>query len=235
MKKVLIVLFCFTALSAAIFSLGCSKKNPAGPAPEATPTLTATADAAADIVAGMITNVNVIGIATVTYQVGVFTAAGVTVTTATVTVNGPNGLKNLVYNGTSGYYEFSSGSAADYQSGQKYTISVTDGLNVYSQDFYAMADGTIPADGSSASWATPATGVTIALISVIDPSFTPHLYGPGVTSPFDINGTGVYSNGTGSYFPTCTLMQTISPAFGGSNPSSMLFVNTSKSIMVLKL
>jgi len=237
MKKILVILFCFSVVfSVAMFSTGCGLINPAGPTSTITPTNTAVSNIAADVIVGTLTNINILGIPTVTYQVAVYTAAGVTVTTATVTVNGPNGLKTLVYNGTSGYYEYGSPDTADFQYGQKYTIKVIDGLNTYEQDVIAASDITIATDGSTVTWTDSSPGIPADIIMVTAPGPAMHTYGPsGVTSPYNLAGTGVYSAGTGAYLISPVLTTTQIPAFGGSSPLSTVIVINSKTTAYIKI
>jgi len=235
MKKILIVLICFSAVfSVAMFSSGCSLITPAAPTPVASPTPTSTSDITKDIIAGVLTNLNIVGSTSASYQVGVYSALGVTVTTAAVTVTGPNGIKTLVFNGTSGYYEYSSVYPADFQYGHKYTISVTDGAKTYAQDIAAPSDVTIPSDGSTLSWINASPGTAVNMIIVTTSAPVVLTYGPGISSPYNLVAAGAYVAGSGVYNVSAVITTTQIPAFGGSNPLSNVSVADTKTVFVIR-
>lgn len=238
MKKIMAVFFCFAVVfSAAMFSAGCSKLFPAAAATATStpiPTPTATADITGDIIMGMLSSVNVLGIPTITYQIAVYSPASVTITTANVTVSGPAGVKTLVYNATSGYYEYGSANATDFQYGKKYTITVIDGPDTYVQDIITTSDIVVASDGSTVTWTNGSPGIPNNTIVVTDPAMTPHMYGPGVTSPYNLTSAGAYTYGTGTYLISTVFSTNQNPAFGGSNPVSTIITANSKTSFVIK-
>ncbi len=119
--------------------------------------------------------------------------SGNTLTNADVSISGPNG---LICESPDGYATYTGASVYHYIEQAEYSVSVIYNSVNYSGSFTTENDHVISPDGSTISWDYPAD---VAMVMAYDPAFNMYTYGPPLTSPFDVDGTGLYTNGAGDY------------------------------------
>jgi hypothetical protein len=126
--------------------------------------------------------------------------AGNTLSTACVGMWGPNGQIGLP--GSAGTMSYSSTNIQHYVPDATYYVSVTHNSINYFGSFKTPNDVVIANDGSTIAWDFPAS---VAVIAFTDPVHNMYSYGPNLTSPFDVNATGLYNAGPGNYGISITI------------------------------
>lgn len=200
-----------------------------------TPTFTATVGTGgAEQISVVISNQIIPGIQQVGYMVAVCDALGVTITNAAVSVNGPAGVKALPYNSAGGIYAYITTDPNDFQYGQNYTITVSANAHIYTHSLTLPANVVIAPDGSTVTWATGGAGEIAPLITVMDPAYSQYTYGPAISSPFDLVGTGVFTAGAGMYNVTSHITRIETQSFAGSNTTSACAIVQQTMAMVVR-
>jgi len=216
MKRICVMFF----LIAALF-FGCSKnETPSTPGPNPTPTVPQGNNPDL-LISGQIsrTSYGTSPMSAIVYMAQIEENSN-PVTQATVTVTGPQGTV-ILNNANNGQFTYISMNSNDYQPNKQYTMTVIYQNYSYKASGTAPGNITVASDGSTASWQYEGD---FDFIQIIDPNSGSHTYGPDLTSPFDINNTGVYNNGTGDYNLNVCVIKYILNTFPVSNSESSLFL-----------
>jgi hypothetical protein len=166
------------------------------------------------------------------YAVTAADSAGVTLTTAAVSLIGPAGIIGLPSaNGVMTYSTL--GSAPNYQFSAQYAVSVTYNAVNYYGTFTSNPDITIAADGSQVSWPYAADSAMIVLYTPYA-CMTMQMYGPYLTSPFDVNATGIYAHCAGDYQIAPVITDTAPITFGQTGVTGTAVMQILKMAVITK-
>ncbi len=187
MKKIvfLVVLLCVFGFIVACPPPGDGNPTPTPtptktptPTPTVTPTPTPTPTASHNVkISAALQRVENLGVYAVGYGVSVF-VDGTPCTTATVTLNRPNGQVNIPHTGN-GAYLWTSVNAADYQPGEMYTVTVNVNGTNYTDS--TTARGNITIGIAQATWSFDGNYDMITIIGNNAYIFTD---GPDIDSPY---------------------------------------------------
>jgi len=161
-----------------------------------------------------------LGSITVTYAVSV-ELNGSAYTTATVTLDRPNGPVSLPHSG-SGTYQWTSTNAADYQPGGTYTLTVNVGGTDYSDSI--VTPGGITIGTSNTSWTSEGN---YDFIQITDFAAVFHTAGPDLASPYTYP-----SLASGSYTVMMSTIELQYGGFSGADASSIFGAQDMKTVEI---
>lgn len=108
-----------------------------------------------------------------------------------------------------------------YQKGETYTVTVVYNGKTYTATGTAPGGAVIAGDGSSVTW-TNEGNVDVIMVTFMGTGSPTASVGPDAVSPANLNATGIYSNGSGTYMITSNVTRQVLNAFSGATIDSTL-------------
>lgn len=165
------------------------------------------------------------------YGAVIIDASGNSVSGATVTVTSTNGTFVLTET-TPGIYIYQNGGATAYLEAQDYEVNITIASTTYTATSKAPGGITLAADGSNASWISEGN---FDMLTILYPAGTgQQILGPDLASPLNINATGAYNHGSGTYSLAFTFTKTVVNAFSNASTQSTLTFQDEYGIQIIK-
>ena len=141
---------------------------------------------------------------------------------ASASVTGPHGTTSIPEVGSGMYmYQETSNPLTLYQKGETYTVTVVYNGKTYTAAGTAPGGAVIAGDGSSVTW-TNEGNLDVMTVTFMGAGSPTASVGPDAVSPANLNATGIYSNGSGTYMITSNVTRQVLNAFSGATIDSTL-------------